>query len=51
MTRPQTHPTTRHDLWWLGLLLMIASAALVVGAGWLLLSWYLSLGQYIRSAA
>lgn len=41
----------RSTLWWLGLLLMTLAAALVVGAGWLVLSWYLSLGQYIQGAA
>jgi len=30
---------------------MVAAAALVVGAGWLILSWFLSLGTYIRGAA
>lgn len=34
----------RHDLWWLGLLLMVASAAIVGVIGWAILTLIFTVG-------
>ena len=39
----------RHDLWWLGLVFMGVSAAIVLAAGWFVLQAFLGMAQYIRS--
>ena len=40
-----------HEYWWVGLLLMVISAAIVLGVAWLVLSAFLSLAPYIPSQA
>lgn len=50
--KPHARPsfTERHDLWWVGLALMLVSALIVVVGLWWLLAWFLSLGSDIRRA-